>query len=156
MGLHVKVSVNARQLDDGTDYYRKLSRGIKRGIDKALQELGDHCVEKLKTEAEAGAYGPPKVRGSGPPLIKTHNYISSFRATVKGGLLSIGPTGMNERMSNEALGELLEYGSGGIPARPHMRPMTLYIERIAAEFLGPRILRLVLCTWALLSLCDTD
>lgn len=102
----------------------------------ALAAFGQEAVGWLKDQAYAGAFGPPKRWGSGPPLIKTGVYINSIQPDTRGLEMEIKPNGSNRHMSNEALGALLEHGWPGSPARPHWRFLGLWIEKNGAARVG--------------------
>jgi hypothetical protein len=101
---------------------------------RALERLGKRAIEFLKRSIADGSFSlVPKRRPDGKPtLVRTGRYLKSWRSTVDGRTLGIGPTGSHgDGLTNEALGDLLEYGAGDIPARPHQRPTALFLEREA-------------------------
>ena len=84
-------------------------------IPEALEHWGDGLCELFRKRALANGFGEDTA------IVDTQTYIDSWKAQVDGTKLGVGPTGDNKNMSNEALGELLEYGTAKMPARPHQR-----------------------------------
>jgi hypothetical protein len=73
-------------------------------------------------------------------LIDTGNYIDSWKAEQVSPVEAyIGPTGQNTHMSNQKLGNLLEYGTEGMPARPHMRSVTRWLDKTGSKMLGKEV-----------------
>jgi hypothetical protein len=147
VGVHVKITVKAEGFKNGEALLRKGVSGYETIITEELQKFGDEVIEKLRGDAKAGVFGPPKEHDDGKPvLIDTGNYLESYKAEVAGMEMHLGPTGNNKHMTNEQLADVLEYGVGGIPARPHVRPTVLWAEsripllarRIARGLLGNR------------------
>lgn len=101
-----------------------------RVLKEEAQRFGDEEAERLKAQLWANGFGvPPKAREDGkPPLIDSAKYVNGYIAVVQGTTLSLFSQGMNDHMSNEALGEVLEYGSFPSPPRPHLRPFALQME----------------------------
>lgn len=143
----MKITVKTTGFAQGEALLRKGASDYETIIAKELQTFGDEVIEKLREDAKAGVFGPPKEHDNGKPvLIDTGNYLESYRAEVAGMQMRLGPTGDNKHMTNEQLADVLEYGVGGIPARPHVRPTVLWAEgripllarRIARGLLGNR------------------
>ncbi len=135
----ITVKIKGTGFKEGAALFTKNGRRYRALVGRALKGYGDEAVGWLKEKAYAGAFGPPKRRGKGPPLIKTRVYIESIKAKLRSMGFEITPTGPNVRMSNEALGDLLEHGYGDIPARPHWRPFSEYVKRTAAKRIGDRL-----------------
>ena len=127
-------------MDQAADEWKERASGYDGNLQMALTDFGEAAVAKLQADAHAGRFGPDKKKppGVGPPLIDSGNYISSIQAESLGSDLQIKPTGSNTYMSNEALGELLEYGSSKMPARPHFRKILRWMRsNMAREFGDP-------------------
>jgi phage gpG-like protein len=130
----------------------RLAREMKEASRAAIKERAvgvlrvavEQAVDDFKAAAYASTFGPPKVRGSGPPLIDSGKYIDSFTVSVVGTDVLVTVEGQNDRMSNYELGELLEYGYGNIPARPHQRWLTLRAIQSAKAALKKEGFRVVL------------
>lgn len=116
---------------------------VKAAMQRAVKGYAEDLVFRFKADVKGGLLKlAPKQRGTGVPLVDTEKYITSWKATTKQGpSFTIGPTGNNARMSNEALGQLLEYGHGNMPARPHMRVLVLKLKRTGGREIGRRFLR---------------
>jgi hypothetical protein len=133
----VNIRVILRGFSEGQAKLSKAEKAFKKTVGTELKKLGDECIAEMQLAAYASAFGPPKARDDGkPPLIDTQEYIDSYRARIEGETtLVITAEGENAKMSNEALGEILEYGrgpagfGGPAPPRPHQRVLRLKIER---------------------------
>src|SRR4029077_17708832 len=103
----------------------------------------DEHVKWLQNKVRADELGlEPKKRADGkPPLIDTENYITSYGSFIENyTTLGIVSVGMNTFMPNKDLAELLEYGWGAVPPRPHIRPLAIMMQH-DAPVLGDRIAR---------------
>jgi len=138
----MKMQVRLYGFDPAKDTFTLAAKNADVVINKELIVFSDEAVQQLRKWVLGNMLNlAPKRRPDGnPPLVHTHNYIDSYRANVTGTLTRIGPTGMNAHMSNEELAEKLEHGDGNIPARPHIRPWEVWIER-RLPILGERIQR---------------
>lgn len=140
----MKITCKLTGFEEGKAELRKAKGRLKKAATKALQEFGDAAVEKLKTDAKAGAFGPAKKRDDGnPPLIRKGVYINSYVARASGFEVDLCAEGMNTFLSNEDLADLLEYGFGDTPAHPHLRPLTVWIEQEAPARIGDRLFQIM-------------
>lgn len=139
----MKLSVKLYGFAEGRGQLKRMQRGYRRVAAAALLDFGNEAVQKLKNDASAGAFGPPKRKDDGkPPLIDTFVYINSYKAVAVGELeLAIIAEGDNLNMSNAALAELLEYGSTKIAARPHLRVLGVWAEANMPTKVGEKIAR---------------
>lgn len=140
-----KIVLKTSGFKEGEAELRKMVRTFKPAIRLELAIFAQEGVDKLKELVYGNQLKlPPKKRPNGkPPLLDSEKYIKSFKVSYGPGLSAgFGPTGENDNMSNEALGELLEYGNAQIPARPHIRPLGIWIERrlyVLAERIAKRL-----------------
>lgn len=110
-------------------------------LDRAIDGYYREELRKFREDIRQNRLGlAPKRRGPGPPLYRFGVYLASWRYTRSGSSVRIRPTGMNGKLSNEALGEMLEYGYGDVPARPHMRVLALRVQRNARREIRRRVL----------------
>jgi len=137
----VKIEVKVSGFKEGAAMFRGASRRFKKVMEKQLQKFGDDLVRETQARIQGGDFGPPKVRGDGPPLYDKGIYCKSFEARANGTKLLFGPEGDNLNMSNAALSELLEYGTKKMPARPHIRAILTYAERTAPRYFNEDTLR---------------
>jgi hypothetical protein len=141
MGVHV---ITARLIGD-QGAFRKVSRRFRAVAQRELQRFGNEAATRIKDYILSDQVKPAKESHDGhPTLVHTATYVNSIKAQVNDLTVSVAPTGRNRIMSNEALGELLEYGFNGQPPRPHWRILAVWVERnltnvgerIARELLG--------------------
>lgn len=127
----MKITVKASGFKEGQELFKLAASRFPAARDKELRALGEKSITHLVRTIKQGELNlAPKAHSDGnPPLVKTGVYCESFEAEVKGGELTIASQGMNANMSNEDLGELLEYGTDTMPARPHVRPLNLWVEK---------------------------
>jgi len=112
--------------------------------DRELRRFADAKVKWLKAFILSNMVHPHKLHDDGKPtLFDSGKYLRGIKATVENGNLEIKPTGNNDHMSNEALGELLEWGAKGYPARPHWRILGLEVNN-SLEALGRDIFKALL------------
>lgn len=97
-----------------------------------LDAFGARLVRQFKKSAENKEFRAQGDSNNETPLIESGEYINSYTHIVEDGnsgviyTLSIGPEGEHSSgLSNEELGDLLEYGipSLGIPGIPHQRKL---------------------------------
>lgn len=142
----MKVTVRLTNFKEGAALLKAGSRRFKSVVKDELRVFSEEAVQRLKEMVLNNELNlPPKRRPDGkPPLYDSGKYISSYKVEMTGNVSSIGPTGLNDNMSNEELANILEFGDGmGIPPRPHLRPLGLWIER-KLPTLAERIVRNVL------------
>lgn len=138
----MKITMKAQGFKEGSELFRKLAGNLEKMV---LKGVGDALLAEFKQRAYAGRFLPPKVSGLGPPLIDTGAYVSSWSVEAKGRSVTVGPRGAHPEagMSNEALGELLEYGTGRTPARPHMRIMAAWLTSNAKRLVEKELKRVL-------------
>lgn len=141
--MKLKIKIGAGDFKRLEGDIRSTSGRFASVVHEELKGFCEDRIKDLKRDIWSNEYNlPPKWRDNGkPPLIDSEKYINSYQANVKGTEASIGATGMNDHMSNEELGELLEYGlagENGFPARPHLRPWEAQVES-KLPLLGKRI-----------------
>jgi hypothetical protein len=135
----IKVTLNG--FKQGQEFFKRITENFGPVVGAELKTWTQENVDWMKEKVLGDDMGlAPKKRDDGkPPLIDTENYINSYMVFPQGffsiGILSVG---MNTFMSNEDLAEILEYGWKNGPARPHLRPMIVYM-RNRANVLGERI-----------------
>jgi hypothetical protein len=135
----IRIRCKMKGFSEGRALLRSASKRLEKAATPILQKFGDDAVEKLKADAYAGAFKPDKKRGKGPTLVDTTTYIESYHARAEKISVRIDAEGFNEFISNSALAELLEYGYGDVQARPHLRPLGLWIEKEMPERVGKRL-----------------
>lgn len=125
---------------EGQKMFHDSARRYNKVVTQSLQEYGDDAVKWLKRNILGDDLGlAPKKRDNGePPLVDSHKYAEGFKATVTGSEMGIRSEGDNDFMPNEDLTDLLEYGFGEVPARPHIRPLFNYMKSKAPK-VGERI-----------------
>jgi hypothetical protein len=132
--------VKSNEWRAAVEMLKEAGSSVEDVVSKAMMKVSNEAVKRLQKSARAGAFGPPKKRGSGPPLIDTGNYIDSWKVTqVSPFEADIGPTGQNTYLSNQALGTLLEYGTKTMPARPHMRSIARWMDKTGHKRLGKEV-----------------
>lgn len=145
---NMPIKVKLGGFDEGIQAFQMASGRFESIVSKELKIWGDEAVAHLKASVYLGELDlAPKMRDNGKPvLIDTETYINSYVAEIVDNLsMAINAIGENRLMTNQTLGELLEYGWVGegswiVPARPHIRPLTLWmLNRV--NILGERILR---------------
>lgn len=137
----IRVRVKQQGFAEGARFFDQAGAKYRSAVARALADYGEYSIGWFRGQIMAGAFGPPKRRGSGPPLYKTGNYAGSFRAVISGMNLGILPTGQNRRMPNEVLAAVLEGGQGGSPPRPHWAIFGFWIQRNGARDIGRRVRR---------------
>jgi hypothetical protein len=142
----MRVVVKARGFIEGSKELRDAAREYPDRVETELQKFGDEHVAWLKEKILS--YGldlAPKQRDNGePPLVDSHKYVDGYKARAEGKRVTIVSEGMNDHMPNVELADVLEYGSGSeIPARPHLRPLGMQIEKDLPK-LGMKITRSLL------------
>ena len=127
MGIVVKV----QGFDEGKAVFKQAASSFDGVVTEQLHTFGLEAIDKLKEWIYSGELNlTPKRRHDGNPvLVKTGTYLESFTSIAVKNELAIAPLGMNENMTNEELGEILEYGTDQIAARPHIRPLNLWTEK---------------------------
>ena len=142
MGL---FRVRIEGFKEGQAMFTKAGRLCGPIINEELVTFSKEAIAKLKDLIyNAELRLRPKERSDGnPPLVHTGRYVESYVYAVKDGGANLGPTGMNENMSNEDLGDLLEFGTKTMPARPHLRPLGVWVDR-QLPLVGERIVNALL------------
>lgn len=137
----MKLRITGVGFNEGARKIRSAASSLE---ERVLQGVGDALIAELRRRVSAGEIIPPKLTG-GVALVKTGAYLASWRARMKGGSIEVGPTGGHPEagMSNEALGELLEYGHGDVPARPHMRPLYVWLSNNAEALVMKEVRRVL-------------
>lgn len=142
MGVHGMITVKLTGFDEGIALFRKASKDFNRVAEEELLRFGKEAVVYLQDRARNNMFGlPPKKRNNGqPPLIDSAKYINGYVALIEKGTLVIFSEGTNDHMTNQALGELLEWGNASLnlPARPHIRPTAVWMRQ-RTPVLGRRI-----------------
>lgn len=138
----MKITIKATGFEEGAAALAKMGKNLGAEVAK---DVGNQLVEAFQKRAKAGGFFPPKLRGKGPTLIDTGEYVGSWKVVVKGSAASVGPQGAHSTagMSNSALGELLEYGHGDMAPRPHMRLMALWLKANVAKIAGKAVKRVL-------------
>jgi len=136
----IKLRVSASGFKEGSDDFQERAARFEEVASRELHAFSLETIAELKRAVWANDYNlPAKRRDNGkPPLIDSGKYIDSYQAETNGLETNIGPTGMNDNMSNEELAEVLEFGNASVPARPHLRPLGRWIE-LKLPTLGERI-----------------
>jgi hypothetical protein len=141
MGASIKVSISG--FSEGIEKIQEARLRLPKVVGEQLQVFGNEGIIWLKKRVYANTLGlAPKRRDDGkPPLIDTGVYIESYEVIIESDFtMGIMASGMNTVMSNQALAELLEFGWGEVPARPHLRPLVAYMLS-RTGVLGARIVR---------------
>lgn len=138
----IRVKVKATGFKEGIALFNRLSAAMEQSV---VEGVCQAALTEFKDRAQSGAFLPPKVRGTGPALIETGAYVASWKVVRKGKGATLGPTGSHPDagMTNEALGELLEYGFREAPARPHMRIMVAWLQQRAAQLVEKEVRRVL-------------
>lgn len=137
----IKLVVKASGFKEGAEDFKKMASEFDAVASKELHQFSLDSIKEMQRALWAREYNlAEKARSNGkPPLIDSEKYINSYQAETNGLETGIGPTGMNDNMSNEDLAELLEYGDSTHVARPHLRPLGMWVEKQLPK-LGERII----------------
>lgn len=143
--MTVHITIRLKGFERGSKELKAASRNFKTVVATELRAFSQEAVDKLKSLVLNNELGlPAKRRPNGePPLVDSRKYIYSYRVVMAGNKATIQPTGMNDNMSNAELADILEFGDGKIPARPHLRPLGLWVEQQLPK-LGERIAHVLL------------
>ncbi len=125
----MKVSVKTKGFDEGRAVFLSAADRFDAVGTEVLLKFGQKTVEKLQRDIRSGKISPVKLDSSKPTLVDSGKYVNSYSARTLAPLqVTVRAEGMNDEMSNHDLGELLEYGSTTVQARPHLRPLKLWVE----------------------------
>ena len=136
----VKVIVRVKGFSEGEMRFKKASGAFDSVVKEELMIFGNEAIRELKDWIYSRKLEviPKRRRDGKPTLVDSDKYIESYQTIMNDRTASITATGMNDNMSNEDLAEKLEYGDAQQPARPHLRPLELWIEN-RLDILGDRI-----------------
>ncbi len=137
----MKLTVTVHGLEAGIDLFSRALNELPAAKLKAEEAFANKVKDRFTKAAMSGGYGQAK-KGN-PALYDSGKYVNSWQVQRQDGGVTLGPTGMNDHMSNEALGELLEWGSGSVAAIPHLRPLQLYVHDNYASEVGQAILTML-------------
>lgn len=136
----MKVTVKLSGFAEGQQLFERASREAPEVVDRALDKLGKAYVAELRRMIMAREISPPKIRKDGKPtLYDSGRYIDGYVWDAKNRQLIVRPSGDNDNMSNEALSDILEYGTGAIPAHPHIRRVNAWTRDRGARLVGKEI-----------------
>jgi hypothetical protein len=138
------IRVHMTGLSESELKLRLAAKAVDPVVRRELAVLGGEAVLWLQKKVKSGALGlAPKRHPDGkPPLVDTGTYINSYDSEVSDdNTLSIEAKGTNTNMANADLGELLEYGWGNVPARPHIRPLVRWVLQTQAEKFWQRVIK---------------
>ena len=134
------IKVTLGGFSEGAAELRRMRAKYPKAVEAATLAMAQEALDKLRDDAWAGAFGPPKRRPNGKPtLIDSEKYLNGYFVMRIGRGAAVDVQGQNDNMSNKALQGVLEYGRGDIAARPHLRIIQAWVNRVYVEKIGKRV-----------------